>query len=90
MDDFSVPEEVNKTNREHPIVDSRSQFISHFSFNTFKEGSHSDTPLSPASPIIRIESPSNNKRGAAQKTGSCFWNKNKGAAAIQAKPSIVK
>ena len=90
MDDFSVPEEVNKTNREHPIVDSRSQFISHFSFNAFKEGSHSDTPLSPASPIIRIESPSNNKRGAVQKTGSCFWNKNRGATAIQAKPSIVK
>lgn len=90
MDDFSVPEGLNKTNRENPRVNSRSQFISHFSFNAFKEGSHSDTPFSPASPIIRIESPSNNKRGAAQKTDSCFWNKNRGAAAIQAKPSIVK
>lgn len=87
MDDFSVPEEVNKTNREHPIVDSRSQFISHFSFNAFKEGSHSDTPFSPARPIIRMESPSDSKSGAAQ---SCFWNKNKGAAAIQARPSTVR
>lgn len=77
------------TNKGRPSFCS-SAIISHFSFNAFKEGSHSDTPFSPASPIISIESPSNNKRGAAQKTDSCFWNKNKGAAAIQAKPSIVK